>query len=197
MKMQTFRKPHQWLNFWLEKYTEALNKVHLDADTRKIYWRILKEFLEVLPGNPRNITLDSISEFIRANPEERLIPVTLFYQHVSPSAPHLDLLKKLQKEPGTQTAAEDDPLQQFRTVLWARHLSERTVSSYCNSVKAYLVWLEHPADIANSDQVEVYTAYLAEEKKLSQRTIALRTAALRIYYRDVLAAPTGKLLPSE
>lgn len=195
--MQTFRKPHQWLSFWLEKYTEALNKVHLDADTRKIYWRILKEFLEALPGNPRNITLDSICEFISTNPEERLVPVTLFYQHVSPSAPHLDLLKKLQKEPGKQTVAADDPLHKFRTVLWARHLSERTVSNYCNSVKAYLVWLGDPAAVANSGQIEVYTAYLAEEKKLSQRTIALHTAALRIYYRDVLAAPTGKLLSSE
>jgi hypothetical protein len=192
MKMQTFRKPHQWLNFWLEKYTETLSGLKVSAEVRKKYWVTLKQFLEELPGNPRNIALSAVEAFIAVCPEERLAAITIFYQQIAPSKPHLEMLKKLvPKTPAVTPIAGQDPVEQFRSILAGQKFSPRTVKNYCTSTAAFLKWLNAAVTASTPQKIEEYCRYLAEQKKLAPRTIALHRAALKLFCKKVVDAGTS------
>ncbi|MBN1575404.1 MAG: phage integrase N-terminal SAM-like domain-containing protein [Chitinispirillaceae bacterium] len=187
MKMQTFRKPHQWLNFWLEKYVEVLSGLKYSGEQRKLFWATLKTFLETLPGNPRNIPLESVRSFIENDPSERLPPILLFYLHIAPSKPHIEMLKKIESVAvNPPLASNEDPVQQFRTILLNRQFSQRTVKNYCTIVAAYLKWLPASRGDTSIDKIEQYRLYLAKEKRLAPRTIALHTAALKLFYQRII-----------
>jgi hypothetical protein len=189
MKMQTFRKPHQWLSFWLEKYAEVLAELKYGGEQRKAYWQILKLFLETLPGNPRNIPLESIRSFINDDPAKRLVPIQLFYQHIASSKPHLEMLSTLDATgAGSPIGSETDPLEQFRAALVEQEFGERTIKNYCSSVAAYLRWLTDAPGHSSGATVEAYSTYLATEKKLAPRTVALHLAALKLYHQRI---PSG------
>ena len=186
MKMQTFRKPHQWLNFWLEKYTEVLSELKFSGDRRRQYWGVLKQFLEELPGNPRNIPQASIEDFIASAPEDRLNPITVFYQKIAPSKPHIELLRRLSQQHAhtPATGTEGNFEERFRLVLEQRNFSSRTIKNYRSSVNTFLKWLGPKT--ATTEKVEEYCSYLSEGKKLAQRTVALHGAALKLFLKCVI-----------
>jgi hypothetical protein len=188
MKMQTFRKPHQWLNFWLEKYTDVLSTLKYSGEQRKQCWAILKLFLEELPGNPRNISLEAVEKFIAVAPEERALPVTIFYQKIAPSKPHIEMLKKFDR-PVTATAAGGaaDPLEQFNTLLASRDFSPRTVKNYTSSLAQFFKWSEETGATVSPETIDTYCIYLAQEKKLAPRTVALHSAALKLYHKMIVS----------
>jgi len=185
MKMQTFRKPHQWLTFWLEKYLEVLANLKFDGDTRKQYWAILKSFLEAHPGNPRNLSLADVHSFISEAPEMRLVPVTLFFQHIAPSKPHLEMLKKFGSSAGKvpeEESTSNEPLEKFITTLQDQGLSERTVKNYSNAVSGYFKWAEENEKPADKPHIEGYVEFLSTIRQLAPRTIAMHQTALRLFY---------------
>ena len=184
MKMQTFRKPHQWLNFWLEKYTDTLSGLKYTSEQRKQYWATLKKFLEELPGNPRNIPLDKVQAFIEVDSNERALPVMLFYKHIAPSKPHMELLKKLASASDTVLPETDDPLEHFKHMLSQQTFSPRTVKNYTSSVAAYLNWGNENGKKVLEPFLEEYTDFLTNVKKLSPRTIALHTAAIKLFNKQ-------------
>ena len=183
MKMQTFRKPHQWLNFWLEKYTDILGTLKYTAEQRKQCWAVLKQFLEELPGNPRNIPLDAVEKFIAGAPEERALPVTIFYQKIAPSKPHLELLRKFERPDAAGIVT--DPQERFAELLAAKQFSPRTVKNYTSSVTQFLKWLDGNGNTVTVDKIDAYCTYLSEEKKLAPRTVALHTAALKLFHKMI------------
>ncbi len=188
MKMQTFRKPHQWLNFWLEKYTDVLSTLKYSADQRKQCWSILKLFLEKLPGNPRNISLEAVEKFIAEAPEERALPVTIFYQKIAPSKPHIEMLKKYDRPAASNgTGSAGNPQEQFNELLSSRNFSPRTVKNYTSSLAQFLKWSEENKAAASLETIETYCTYLAQEKKLAPRTVALHSAALKLYCKLIVA----------
>ena len=187
MKMQTFRKPHQWLNFWLEKYTDVLSTLKYSGEQRKQCWAILKQFLEELPGNPRNISLEAVEKFISEAPEERALPVTIFYQKIAPSKPHIEMLKKYDR-PVTAHAAGGaaDPQEQFSELLSSRDFSPRTVKNYTSSLAQFLKWSQESKVPVSPETIATYCTYLAQEKKLAPRTVALHSAALKLYCKMIV-----------
>lgn len=184
MKMQTFRKPHQWLNFWLEKYTDTLSGLKYTSEQRKQYWATLKTFLEELPGNPRNIPLDKIQAFVEVDSSERALPVMLFYKHIAPSKSHIELLKKLVSSTDMTLPETDDPLEHFKNMLSRQTFSPRTVKNYTSSVAAYLNWGNENGKKVLEPFLEEYTDFLTNVKKLSPRTIALHTAAIKLFNKQ-------------
>jgi hypothetical protein len=183
MKMQTFRKPHQWLSFWLEKYIEVLTGLKYDGEKRKQYWLVLKTFLEELPGNPRNITLSAIKTFIATDPDERLLPITIFYQHIAPSRPHLDMLKKFDASDPMHTEQHvDGPVDKFEAQLLQQQLSDRTIRNYCAAVSGYLKWNEEKGICAHIGNIDEYCTFLATVKQLAPRTVSMHHSALKLFY---------------
>ena len=193
--MQTFRKPHQWLNFWLEKYTDVLAGLKYSGEQRKQFWATLKIFLEKFPGNPRNLDLTAIGAYITENTDERLQPIILFYQHVAPSKPHLEMLRKMVASMDTTSSdMHADPVERFRALLSDKNFSPRTVKNYSTVAASFLRWCEDTPEKGKADKIERYCRYLAVDKKLSERTIALHKAALKLFYQYVIsddaASPT-------
>jgi hypothetical protein len=189
MKMQTFRKPHQWLNFWLEKYADTLSGLKYTGEQRKKYWATLKVFLEELPGNPRNIPLEKIGDFIEVNPVERLVPVLLFYKHIAPSKPHIELLRKLEARfDSTPSEHASDPVEKFKSELSGQQFSPRTVKNYTGAFASYVKWLEGDSPESASGRLDEYSDYLARIKKLSPRTVALHLSAIKLYYKQAAAS---------
>ena len=187
MKMQTFRKPHQWLNFWLEKYAEVLSGLKYNSEQRKRFWATLKVFLETLPGNPRNIPLDSVRSFVDADPAERLLPVLLFYQHIAPSKPHMEMLGKIESVLSPRrSVGNKDPVKRFRAILSNHNFSQRTIKNYCTVLNAYLKWLPGDPEDTSIEKIDEYCAYLTDEKRLAPRTVALHSAALKRFYQQVI-----------
>lgn len=189
MKMQTFRKPHQWLSFWLEKYVEVLTGLKFDGEKRKKYWSVLKTFLEELPGNPRNLSLPLIKTFISTNPGERLIPITLFYQHIAPSPTHLEMLNSWGSSGTAETHTETQPdnglVKQFEVHLSTQNLSERTIKNYLNALNSYLKWLEDSGTPPSIDKSDDYRVFLTEIRQLAPRTIVMQDTALKLFYTTV------------
>ncbi|MBN1760174.1 MAG: phage integrase N-terminal SAM-like domain-containing protein [Chitinispirillaceae bacterium] len=193
MKMQTFRKPHQWLNFWLEKYSDVLATLKYSGEKRKQYWAILKQFLEELPGNPRNIPIESVKAFIDSAPEERLHPISIFYQQIAPSKPHMELLKKIGRSVTSgNTAMEQDPQETFTELLAQKEFSPRTIKNYTSSLSAFIKWLGKEKASMAPEQIDAYCTYLSKEKKLAPRTIALHIAALKMYHKLVVDGETAR-----
>lgn len=190
MKMQTFRKPHQWLNFWLEKYADALSGLKFSGEQRKKYWATLKVFLEELPGNPRNIPHEKIRKFIEVDPKKRLLPVLLFYRHIAPSKPHIELLKKLEGRFGDSSSARsDDPVENFTSFLSGQQFSPRTVKNYSSAFNGFVKWLGGDSPETAEGKLDDYSDYLAGTRKLSSRTVALHISAIKLYYRRAAALP--------
>jgi hypothetical protein len=190
MKMQTFRKPHQWLNFWLEKYSDLLSSLKYSGEQRKKYWAVMKVFLEELPGNPRNIPLEAVEKFVTENLKERLLPISLFYKQIAPSKPHMELLRKLTPpETVDEAIAEQDPVDWFRELLEEEKFSPRTVKNYTASLSAFIKWLGTDKD-CTAETIDPYCDYLAQEKHLAPRTVALHSAALKLYFKRTTT--TGK-----
>jgi len=187
MKMQTFRKPHQWLTFWLEKYIEVLTNLKIDVEKRKKYWTILKGFLEALPGNPRNLSLADVHGYIAADAEERLEPITLFFQHIAPSRPHLDMLKKFNAASSgvaAETTSGNDNLDLFVASLQKQDLTDRTIKNYCNAINSYFKWAEENESDRASPRIDAYCAFLTDIRQLAPRTIATHQIALKLYFAD-------------
>jgi hypothetical protein len=191
MKMQTFRKPHQWLNFWLEKYTDTLSGLKYTSVQRKQYWTMLKKYLIELPGNPRNIPLDKVQEFIEVDSNERALPIMLFYKHIAPSKPHLELLNKLLAASDTTVPESDDPLEHFKHTLSQQSFSPRTVKNYTSSVAAYLNWGNENGKKVLEPFMDEYIVFLTDVKKLSPRTIALHTAAIKLFNKQQVHSHPG------
>jgi hypothetical protein len=181
MKMQTFRKPHQWLNFWLEKYTDTLSGLKYTSEQRKQFWATLKKYLEELPGNPRNIPQEKVQAFVEVNSAERALPIFLFYKHIAPSKTHQELLNTLVASTDTSIPESDDPLEHYKHTLAQQSFSPRTVKNYTSSVAAYLNWGNENGKKALEPFLEEYVAFLTNVKKLSPRTIALHTAAIKLF----------------
>lgn len=193
MKMQTFRKPHQWLNFWLEKYTEVLAGLKYGTEQRKFLWSTLKLFLEELPGNPRNLPVDSVKSFIDADPVNRLLPVTIFFQHIAHSRPHLDMLKTYNEGKNGDSVANfsDDPVERFRVTISTKTFSDNTIKNYCSAVSAFIRWLDEGSAIDRSGgRIEEYCTYLLKEKQLSPRTVSLHSAALKLFFQNIIVTNT-------
>lgn len=183
MKMQTFRKPHQWLNFWLEKYSDLLSSLKYSGEQRKQYWAVMKLFLEELPGNPRNIPIEAVEKFVAVAPGERVLPVSLFYKQIAPSKPHTELLRNIAPpETDNEAVAQQDPVEWFKELLVEEHFSPRTVKNYTSSLSSFLKWLGNSTD-CTADSMETYTEHLIQEKKLAPRTVALHSAALKLYFK--------------
>jgi|GEM_PF-6693578 len=193
MKMQTFRKPHQWLNFWLEKYTEVLAGLKYGSEQRRLLWATLKLFLEELPGNPRNLPVDSVKSFIDADPAKRLLPVTIFFQHIANSRPHLEMLKtyEAQRMDDCTANCSDDPVERFRAIISTQTFSDNTIKNYCSAVSAFIRWLDDGAAIDRSGgRIEEYCTYLVKEKQLSPRTVSLHSAALKLFFQNIIVTDT-------
>lgn len=185
MKMQTFRKPHQWLNFWLEKYADTLSGLKYTSEQRKQYWATLKIFLEKLPGNPRNIDLDAIRSFILEDAGERLLPVMLFYKHIAPSKPHLEMLNQLANTAAPPSDTPSDPVEQFKSILSNREFSERTVKNYATVAVTFTRWFDRSVHEMTTDDIDEYCHYIDKEKGLSQRTVALHRTALKLFHEFI------------
>lgn len=186
MKMQTFRKPHQWLTFWLEKYIEVLTNLKFDGEKRKKYWAILKGFLEAHPGNPRNLSLTDVHGYIAAKAEERLEPITLFFQHIAPSRTHLDMLKKFNAAKGiaAEVSSGNDKLDVFVASLQKQDLTERTIKNYTNAVSGYYKWAEENESENASPRIDEYCTFLTDIRQLAPRTIATHQIALKLFFGD-------------
>lgn len=191
MKMQTFRKPHQWQSFWLEKYIEILTSLKYDGEKRKRYWAILKVFLEELPGNPRNLALAEVKSFIAVEPVERLIPISLFYQHIAPSRPHLEMLKKFDStDHDAHVKHTETPLEKFEEHLLKQQLSDRTVKNYCTAVTGYLKWTEEKKYEPTVVSVDKYCTMLSTVKQLAPRTVTMHHTALKLFFSTFDSAPS-------
>ncbi|MCX7725220.1 MAG: phage integrase N-terminal SAM-like domain-containing protein [Chitinispirillaceae bacterium] len=188
MKIQTFRKPHQWLNFWLERYSEFLSELKYSAEEKKEFWNVLKLFLTAHTGNPRNIPCESVISFVKINIKERLIPLALFYKNIAPSTSHFEILKTLgdiESIVGEKSFKND--IEKFEKILVEQSFNERTIKNYCSVVEAFLNWLECAKNDGScvEENIEKYCNYLIEKKHLSPKTTAMHASAIRLFYKTL------------
>ncbi len=190
MKIQTFRKPHQWLNFWLEKYSETLVGLKYNAETRKRLWATLKLFLEKLSGNPRNIPLEAVKAFVEEDPAQRLKAIILFYRHIAHSKPHIEMLEQMESVYGSIAGVEAiDPVERFRKFLEESDSNQSTIKNYCATLSSYLRWLNADPTGTSISKIAEYRRYLTEEKKLAPGTIELHCSVIKRFYNAVIEAP--------
>lgn len=188
MKIQTFRKPHQWLNFWLERYSEFLSELKYSSEEKKMFWNVLKLFLTEHPGNPRNIPCEAVISFVKVNVNERLIPLAIFYKNIAPSTPHFESLKTLgdvESIVGKKSFKSD--IERFEKALLEQKFNERTIKNYCSVVEAFLNWLDFTKNNSGNveENIEKYSNYLIEKKHLSPKTTAMHSSAIRLFYKTL------------
>lgn len=192
MKMQTFRKPHQWINFWLEKYADVLTDLKYSGEKRKKYWAVLKEFLEKLPGNPRNLSINAVRNFIIVDPENRLHPIVLFYHHIAPSKPHTAMLENFDpSDPASPDNCTNGPVEKFEALLLKQNLTEKTVKNYCTALSGYLKWMDENGIDVLTEKIDEYCNFITTIKQLAPRTVSIHRSALTVFYTNLIMDGTA------
>jgi hypothetical protein len=82
----------QWCRIWLDKYSDLLVQKEYPEEQRRLYWAVLRRYLEENPGNPRLIPVKKAAAFVASEPDALKPPLALFYEFVARSQAHLDFL---------------------------------------------------------------------------------------------------------
>ena len=77
-------------------------------------------------------------------------------------------------------------LQKLESELNLRGFSQQTVKSYMLQVNLFIKFVKKDVSKATKDDIKGYLGYLISEKKLSPKSIALKKAALKFLYHEVL-----------
>jgi Phage integrase, N-terminal SAM-like domain len=77
--------------------------------------------------------------------------------------------------------------------LERRNYSPGTARCYVHAVQQFAEHFHRAPDQLESEQIREYQLYLLRERKLSSKTVAQRTAALRFFYVPVTVPPCFRL----
>ena len=78
----------------LEKYSSELKKCKYPSQKSRVYYAITRQFLKDHPGDPANVEIDRLKEFIARQYGDVTPPLVLLYQTVAPSQKHLAALNQ-------------------------------------------------------------------------------------------------------
>jgi site-specific recombinase XerD len=78
----------------LEKYSSELKKRRYPFQKSRVYYAITRQFLKDHPGDPANVEIDRLKEFIARQYGDVAPPLVLLYQTVAPSQKHLAALNQ-------------------------------------------------------------------------------------------------------
>ena len=77
-------------------------------------------------------------------------------------------------------------LKKLETELKLRGFSERTVESYMSNVKLFLNYTKTEPTKVIEDQIQEYFAYLVSDKKQSPRSVAVKKAAIKFFFEQIM-----------
>jgi integrase/recombinase XerD len=77
-------------------------------------------------------------------------------------------------------------LKKLETELKLRGFSERTVESYMSNVKLFLNYTKTEPTKVIEDQIKEYFAYLVSDKKQSPRSVAVKKAAIKFFFEQIM-----------
>jgi hypothetical protein len=85
-----------WVDVWLNKYALILEEKNLSAEDACRYRGIIRQYLTKNPGNPREIALVNLKEFVSVRKQDVLAPLILFYETAALSEKHSKVLAGIQ-----------------------------------------------------------------------------------------------------
>ena len=77
-------------------------------------------------------------------------------------------------------------LKKLETELKLRGFSERTVESYLSNVKLFLNHSKIEPTKTTEDNIKEYFAYLVSDQKQSPRSVAVKKAALKFFFEEII-----------
>jgi hypothetical protein len=95
MISKNIQSPRQWTDLWLTKLSAECAKRNLAEKEAHRFCSVLDAFLTKNPGNPRQIPLEKLEQFVKNKKKDTIPPLILFYQAIAFSSQHIDLLTRL------------------------------------------------------------------------------------------------------
>lgn len=101
MQLRQIETPEKWTEFWLEKFSLELEKLRYPLKNIIAEKSIIRLYLTKNPGNPRTIDLKKMLAFAASRKTSAIAPLMLFYNAVSHSEKHLEVLAEMSAEKKT------------------------------------------------------------------------------------------------
>jgi len=95
MEYRKITSANDWRDLWLGKFISELKTKTLSSEESDSYRAVLAEYLTAYEGNPREIDLKKMKQFVSKQKNRAIPPLVLFYQSVARSDKHLELLNQL------------------------------------------------------------------------------------------------------
>jgi hypothetical protein len=95
MEYRKITSATDWRDLWLGKFISELKTKNLPSEESDAYRAVLSEYLTAYEGNPREIDLKKMKQFVFKRKSKSIPPLILFYQSVARSDRHLELLNEL------------------------------------------------------------------------------------------------------
>ena len=95
MQLRQIETPEKWTEFWLEKFSTELEKLNFPSKDIVAQKSIIRLYLTKNPGNPRTVDINKMLAFIASHKTTAAAPLMLFYDVVSHSEKHLEVLAKI------------------------------------------------------------------------------------------------------
>ncbi|MBL8025194.1 MAG: tyrosine-type recombinase/integrase [Fibrobacteres bacterium] len=168
----------------MKKYSTILVKNKIPDEKRRLYWAIVRKYLESYPINPASIAGEDMMNFIKIEQYRRKEPLRLFYSQIVYSKLHLELISPPPEPTKKYEVTISDTINQLRTALKVRNYSQRTIANYCDILSLYLRW-RGSTDQEDETAFKNYILYLKDNKQLTPKTINLQSCALRFYFSEI------------
>jgi hypothetical protein len=92
MEYRKITSNEDWRDLWFTKFVAELETRDLLKDDVAFYGAVMKEFLTAFSGNPREIDMKKMTQFVKKQKGDAVPPLMLFYTSVARSEKHCEAL---------------------------------------------------------------------------------------------------------
>jgi uncharacterized protein YdaU (DUF1376 family) len=95
MEYRKITSANDWRELWLGKFLAELKNRNLSPEETAAYRTVLSDYLTAYEGNPREIDVKKMRQFVVKRKKAVIAPLVVFYESVARSEKHVELLGQL------------------------------------------------------------------------------------------------------
>lgn len=88
MEYRKITSDEDWRELWLGKFSAEMKNRSFSEQDAKFYFAILSQYLTANTGNPREIDVEKMIQFVKHHKEDAIPPLMLFYDAIAHSEKH-------------------------------------------------------------------------------------------------------------